>query len=340
MRYFRTTLLLALLLWAQLSRSIAWDAPGHEVISLIAENRLNPKARQAVDDLAQALSSPARHYDAVTMACWMDDLRNNAIALPDHGRFFTWHYIDIGIEPGDPTPSFVPGNDNEFQGNAVQGLKRALVVLQGGTDPYVKTKAAACAMVMHLVGDIHQPLHAATHYYYTPGGWLHHDAGGNKEYVVNGPPEDVHFNLHRFWDSAWRASFDDATGRVVIDERFGEYGQRDPDPEAVQEAAQAMAQPPPANVNLQTDFDAWARESNRVARDFAYREITATENKQYCRLSSAYVARAGALARERLVVAAWRLANLLNEMLGTESPTAPPPSYPAGPPGTPTSGSW
>ncbi len=89
--------------------------------------------------------------------------------MPYHGMFLSWHFIDIGIDPGGPAPSFEPGDDNEMHGNVVQALKRAMVVLQGGSDPYVKSKAMACAMVMHLVGDIHQPLHCATKYFYSYG---------------------------------------------------------------------------------------------------------------------------------------------------------------------------
>jgi hypothetical protein len=240
--------------------------------------------------------------------------------MPYHGLFLSWHFIDIGIDPGDPQPSFEPGDDNEVHGNVVQALKRAVVVLQGGTDPYIKTKAMACAMVMHLVGDIHQPLHCATKYFRS-GGHLHNDAGGNKEDVLNGPPGDTKFNLHAFWDSAWRASFDEAGGCVVLD---------NPNVRTLAEALEQ--QPPPPGADLETHFDQWARESNAVARDFAYRELTTTESKKYCRLSSVYVSRANALARQRLVLAAWRLATLLNNTLGTLGPIDLPPPYPAGPP--------
>jgi hypothetical protein len=46
-----------------------------------------------------------------------------------------------------------------------------------------------------------------------------------------------------------------------------------------------------------------------------------------------YVSRANALARQRLVLAAWRLALLLNNTLGSDAPIHPPPPYPAGPQG-------
>jgi hypothetical protein len=308
----------------------AWDAEGHELVATMAYGRLNPKAQKAVTALAHEMENPDQAYDAVTLACWMDDLRKNT-AMPYHGMFLSWHYIDIGTEPGDPPPSLDPGDDNEVHGNVVQALKRAVVVLKGGTDPYVKTKAMACAMVMHLVGDIHQPLHCATHYFRASGGSLHHDAGGNKEEVLNGPPGDAKFNLHAFWDSAWRASFDDASGCVVLDPRYREQGVHDPqNVRSLAEALERLASSP--GIDLETHIDQWARESNAIARDFVYRELTATESKQYCRLSSVYVSRANTLARQQLVLASWRLATLLNQTLGADGPIHPPPPYPAGPP--------
>jgi hypothetical protein len=300
----------------------AWDAEGHELIANIAYDHLNPKARKAVTDLAREMVNPDQTYDAVTLSCWMDDLRKNE-RMPYHGMFLSWHYIDIGIDPGDPQPSLEPGDDNEMHGNIVQALKRAVVVLKGGTDPYIKTKAMACAMVMHLVGDIHQPLHCATKYFIS-GHSLHSDAGGNKEDVLNGPPGDAKFNLHAFWDSAYRASFDEVSGDVVLDGT--------PDP-FMRKATALRNGRIPSPSELEPDFDAWARESNAIARDFVYRELTATESKKYCRLSSGYVAKANTLARHRLVLAAWRLATLLNNTLGADVPPNPPPPYPVGPPG-------
>jgi len=307
----------------------AWDSGGHELIATMAFARLNPKARTAVTDLAPQMVNPDQAYDAITLACWMDDLKRNP-AMPYHGMFLSWHYIDIGIDPNDPQPSFEPGNDNDVYGNVVQALKRALVVLKGGTDPYVTTKAMACAMVMHLVGDIHQPLHCAAKYFIS-GGQLRSDAGGNKESVLNGPPGDTKFNLHAFWDSAWRASFDETTGCVILDPRFQEEGPHDP--QSVRALAAALEQEPlQVAVDLDTNFDQWALESNAIARDFVYPGITGTDNKKYCRLSSEYVAKANALAQRRLVLAAWRLAVLLNNTLGAAAPVKAPPSYPAGPP--------
>jgi hypothetical protein len=308
----------------------AWDSGGHELVAMMAVDRLNPKARQAVNELAREMVNPEETYDAVSIACWMDDLKKPNSAMPYHGMFQTWHYIDIPIDSRDPMPSFEPGQDNDVHGDVVQALKRALVVLKGGTDPYVKSKAMACAMVMHLVGDIHQPLHCATKYFISHHE-LHQDRGGNAEGVGNGPSGDAKFNLHAFWDAAYRASFDEVTGAVVLDPHLEDTARHDPDRFRAL-ATSLEAEPPPADANLSPDFDAWAREGNEIARDFVYRELTSTESKKYCRLSSGYVAQANAIAKRRLVLAAWRLAALLNGTLGADQPVAPPPSYPAGPP--------
>jgi S1/P1 Nuclease len=307
----------------------AWDAEGHELVATIAGDHLNAKAREAVNSLAVEMINPEQPYDAISLSCWMDDIRKNT-AMPYHGEFLSWHYIDIGLLSGDPRPSFEPGGDNEVHGNVVQALKRAVVVLKGGTDPYIKTKAMACAMAMHLVGDIHQPLHCATKYFVSYHEFRQ-DFGGNKEEVLNEPIGDPKFNLHAFWDSAWRASFDEASGDIVIDLHYQEG--RLHNPANLRELASELEKgAPPADIDLEPAIDKWARESNAIARDFVYPGITVTDSKKSCRLSSNYVAKADAIARQRLVLAGLRLATLLNETLGANGSLEFPPSYPAGPP--------
>jgi hypothetical protein len=307
----------------------AWDEGGHEIIATIADGRLNSKALAAVEALAPQVPNDGRTYDAVTMACWMDDLRNRSANMPDAGMFLPWHFVDIGLSSADPLPSFQPGDDNPWHGNAVQALKRAMVVLQGGTDPYVQNKAIACAMVMHLVGDIHQPLHAATKYFYSHGREMD-DRGGNREGVDNGPSDEPRFNLHAFWDSAWRASMG-PDGRVLLDERFKPGRAHHPEDVTALAAEIAREDAPPLNAKLDPDFEAWAWESNGIARSFVYPDLTQTESLKYCRLSSGYIAKANQIARQRLVLAAYRLAALLNATLGAEHPGPVPASYPAGP---------
>src|ERR1700683_1442261 len=145
-RFFRWAFAVVLIALTDPQPVLAWDAVGHELVATMACDQLNPKAQKAVTALASGMENPEQRYDAITLACWMDDIRKNT-AMPYYGMFLSWHYIDIGLDPGDPQPAFEPGDDNDVHGDVVQALKRAIVVLKGGTDPYIKTKAMACAMV-------------------------------------------------------------------------------------------------------------------------------------------------------------------------------------------------
>jgi hypothetical protein len=327
----RLSLGLAVLLFAAALPGRAWDPDGHEIVATIAFDHLNPKARAEAVALASEVAGPEKAYDPVTLACWMDDLRGHDAGLPYRGLFFPWHYVDFGLDPHDPIPVLEPGQDNETSGNVVTALKRVMVVLQGGSDPYVKSRAMAYAMASHLVGDIHQPLHAAAYYHQDANGRWSNDAGGNRVVVINGPVTEAAYNLHYFWDAAWRVSFDEASGRVALDPRYEDWTHHDA--ELVRPLAEELeaAFKPDAGTSLSPDFEGWARESNRLAREVVYARLTFTENHKLARISAEYTALAEPLARRRIVLAGYRLAVLLNATLGAASPGAAPQSYPAGP---------
>jgi len=311
---------------------LAWDPDGHQIVAAIAYDQLNPKAKTAAQELAKEVVGPGVTYDPVTIACWMDDLRDKTTNIPYHGLFFPWHYVDFGLSPTDPRPFTEPGEDNETSGNVVTALKRAMVVLQGGTDPYIKTKAMAFAIVTHLVGDIHQPLHAAAYYYRQSDGRWANDAGGNKVAIVNGPAIEPKYNLHYFWDAAWRAGFDVKSGLVVVDLQYENWNHHNPQvilPLAKE--LEASYKPIPSE-NLEPDFVGWANESNQIAREVIYPRLMFTEGHRSARIGAEYAALANPLARRRLALAGYRLATLLNETLGAATPPAVPASYPAGPP--------
>jgi len=263
----------------------AWDNGGHLLIADVATQHLNPTARTELERLAAQLPHSGASYNFITISYWMDDIRFDK-AVPDYGMFKSWHYIDLGIAPGDPMPSLEPGDDNDERGNVVQALKRAVVVLKGGTDPYIKDKATACAIVMHLVGDIHQPLHCASKYFLSHDKLLN-DKGGNDEFIVNGANPGAALNLHFFWDRAYEAAFDETTGNVIFEQRW------------VDSFREALPYNPDPKASLEPDFDAWAKESNALSRDFVYRDLTEAGDKKHCRLSSAYVEKARSIALPR-----------------------------------------
>ncbi|MEJ0000781.1 MAG: S1/P1 nuclease [Verrucomicrobiota bacterium] len=242
----------------------AWDACGHEIVATVAYAHLNPKARAAVDQLAPQMKNPDLTYDAVTIACWMDDIKHNP-AMPYHGEFLSWHYIDIPINDPGHLPPFNPGDDNPVHGDIVQALKRVQVVLEGGTDPYLTSPALALAMAEHLLGDLEQPLHCATRVLpAAPGHPAHDDRGGNDERLVNGPPGDPKANLHAFWiRPGARRSTPRRQHRLrrKVRRPTGKH-----DAQQVRALADELAARPMADPSLlSVSFDHWARESNDSA---------------------------------------------------------------------------
>lgn len=277
------SLLLSLLLVAP-SSALAWGEAGHMLVSAIAYERLNPSAKAKVDALTKTIRFCGKTYDGTNVGAWMDDIRADST----HDDLRPWHYIDIPIFDGvAPDPKVQPGTENAVAriNWAVETLRKGL-----GSD---KKDAEVLAYIFHLVGDIHQPLHAATRV--TPA---HRDGdkGGN-DFKLTGVAEVD--NLHWYWDDAagafnfWRPARPlEAQER----RRFETYLR--------QIVAAYPADSMPESKEL--DPQKWAQESNELARTVVY---ALPENSQP---SPAYQAKAQEVARRRIALAGYRLANLLN----------------------------
>jgi hypothetical protein len=144
---------------------------GHQLVGALAEDMLTPKARAQAHALLGPEGGPATLAAAST---WADAIR----ALRPATR--PWHYITFQID--DPSPDVARADTP----NAVTALDRELAVLSSpGADRYAREEALK--WVIHLVGDLHQPLHAGER----------HDKGGNLMRVkVNRRT----YALHAVWD--------------------------------------------------------------------------------------------------------------------------------------------
>ncbi|WP_353227167.1 S1/P1 nuclease [Novosphingobium sp.] len=173
MRKFCLTLLPIAILWCQ-SPAHAWGAIGHRVTGVIAEDNLSGVARAQVrqilgtETLAQA-------------STWPDEQRANPSEFWQKTAS-PWHYVTIPT--GTPyTDALAPP-----QGDAVTALARFAATLH---DPHaaLDDKRLALRFIVHIIGDLHMPLHAGR-----PG-----DRGGNDIAVTwFGKPT----NLHMVWDAA------------------------------------------------------------------------------------------------------------------------------------------
>src|SRR6516162_9675592 len=107
-----------------------------------------------------------------------------------------WHFVDIEpVEPNlasacfghPPLPPGVPASKGPPQACVIDKINQFAAELSSPTTSAPK-QFLALKFLLHFVGDLHQPLHAADD----------HDAGGNKK-LVSG--EGVHpGNLHHYWD--------------------------------------------------------------------------------------------------------------------------------------------
>ena len=178
--------------------------------------------------------------------------------------------------------------------HALWALDEATEVLRNkNAEP--KARAEALAQIMHLVGDIHQPLHVADR----------GDRGGNDVPVAplmaNGTRPK---NLHAFWDAAYR--YDSKDGQMI---------------ELRATAEQALIHGvSPQDANLlpasQHPWRAWACETHAIACESGWPKEWLNGNKAApVQLTPAFVHAAHEIALERIALAGESLAALLNDLL-------------------------
>ncbi|HEX8833087.1 MAG TPA: S1/P1 nuclease, partial [Abditibacteriaceae bacterium] len=165
MRKFITAAGLCLLPLTTLATTAhAWWDGGHMVVAQIAHTRLEPKVRARVDALVGQGAQP-RNNTFVTAACWPDDLKDYNVHAYD-----TWHYTNLPLVlTGGKPPKVQPNIDILWAMNqCVNAIKKRKPNPKYPNREILATpdieKARALRFLIHLVGDVHQPLHSTTLY--------------------------------------------------------------------------------------------------------------------------------------------------------------------------------
>jgi hypothetical protein len=273
----------------------AWGDEGHEIIGAIAHHYLQPAVRREVETLlAGDTSGLTRDRGMAAESTWADRFRDSD---RDAGQMHylqtrEWHYVDIEIAAPDLDAACF-GHPQLETNAASAGAAQDCVVdkieqfsdelADRGTAPAERLKALQ--FLLHLVGDLHQPLHAADN----------HDRGGNVETVSDG--RNPSGSLHHYWDTVFVSRLgqdSDAVAQRLIGEITA--GQR-----------HAWRAGTPAD---------WAMESFEEGRAHAYAGLPAPVGATY-RLSDTYVRQAELTVRVQLERAGVRLAELLNRALAT-----------------------
>jgi hypothetical protein len=188
-----------------------WGKEGHEALAHVAALNLSADARAHI---VRILGND----DLGSIASWMDDLRSATyhsgrlafdadaqkfiVDFPKNGQ---WHYVDL------PLGSRAYELDGAFSNSTdvVHMAEAAISVLEGSGDKRI-SKKEALYMLVHFVGDEHQPLHIGNGFYKVdPDGTarlvtepdaakgLSNDKGGNALFFGPGHYDE----LHAYWDT-------------------------------------------------------------------------------------------------------------------------------------------
>lgn len=305
-------------------QAAAWEGAGHQVVAAIAWEAMRPETRaRAVELLAAApeasglaemalagapAGAPAgatageagrRHF--LLASTWPDEVRRT-----DRGRA-TWHWVNRFWRDTPAGPVEVPPPFEQPAENVLERLQ-ALPAILGDPRAPAGERAVALAWLLHLVGDVHQPLHTSARITSHPDE-RRGDRGGNTfELHVVDRASGERLELHAYWDRLLSANLPRRPGESTaawIDRAAAELARR--------HSRSSLGDLAPG------DFEAWVEEGFATARDTVYRHGL----RRHRRPPERYRRAAWSAAAPALVRAGHRLAALLDEALA-EALTAEP----------------
>lgn len=320
--------------------ALAWDATGHELVAGIAWDNMTPAARQKAISLLKSAPGDACLLDLspndsrpqgeqereffMRAATWPDLVRKRtpADARPctrfgDGDAHFIDHFWQ-GVSGG--TESNTPKDRPDIAGKPVNAIIRLnafrdSVACTAGPCGSDAQRATDLAWVLHLVGDIHQPLHTAAR---ASAAHVNGDRGGN-EFLLSTDPKGP--ELHGLWDHIVADSIPLQAGETnqksitYLDRVIARIVTDHPESEM-------------AGRLTPVNFDAWSGEGFKTAKAVAY-PASLHEKKTP---SAAYRASVFKVADEAIALGGYRLAGLLNSILDGEPPPPPPPPAQPAPP--------
>lgn len=302
--------------------AFGWDNPGHMAVAGLAYDELSAeqkahlvallKQHPDLKPLTAGFPNGAPDGRSLVMAAatWPDAIRIKAFGYTDNGyeekdpaiekvaysklMHRGWHFIDTPVWEGTgPAPAHLPP---PAQVNAVGVVKVLMKQLHGNEAD--SAKAYDLGWLLHLVGDLHQPLHAVGGITPTlPAG----DRGGNSvglSGVTDGEEE-----LHSYWD--------DVLGRTAPSHRL------DKDVATANRIITTVQGIQP--TGSQTNPATWAAESVALAKSDAYHltlvPSPAAKKPLNATLDNAYHTKAVQDAQQQIRTAGHRLAVLLKQIL-------------------------
>jgi hypothetical protein len=277
---------------------LAWGKEGHRIVARIAAKNLVQTTRAKLRAILGLTTDAALENAMATAAIWPDRIDRAATGT---GR---WHFINVPIA----SPFAVSGHclNHECVIDRIEEMRRRLQTNQNGftllapPNPPRSMTSQELAFLIHFVGDLHQPLHAA---------WNADRGGGCVRLATplvhdNGNNDDT-TDLHNAWD---------------IDTVLAAMKGHGNSEQATATALFARFKNG-ASISQGTP-EQWARESNEIARTAIYQKLaipTYTLTKGDCAtgikavtITPAYLQSNVDVVERRLMEAGIRLSNVLN----------------------------
>jgi len=272
------------------AQAFAWGPEGHRMIGDIASRYRAPAVKDEVLELLRydrlADGQPSERRSLGEVANWADEIKDYEWGK----RRGSWHYDDMPICEGARQSTYCRNG----RCASVQ-LERQIEILRN-VEAKRRQRNEALKWVVHLVGDVHQPLHASNRA----------DRGGNRVQVSffgerDNPPHGS-INLHSIWDVH--------IVRRLLLERGGE---------------RAFVAAPMSGGEIRDwekgSITEWLAESHRIAGDFAYPMLPVASScprkiSGVVEIGQTYYAQAAPLIEIQIRRAGIRLARVINESLG------------------------
>jgi hypothetical protein len=147
-----------------------WGKTGHRVVGEVAEMHLDRRARKMVRKILKGRS-------LASVSNYADDIKSDTL----YRKYYPWHYVNYAADKtyGDEVPS--------EEGDIVVAVQTCIQKIKDRHTPEAE-REFFLKMLVHFIGDLHQPLHA---------GWAENRGGNDIEIQWFGRES----NLHRLWDS-------------------------------------------------------------------------------------------------------------------------------------------
>ena len=262
--------LLSIFMLLNATAAFAWGPMGHDVVAAIAEQHLTKKAKKNISKILDGKS-------IIYYSSWMDSIQNSPYWDNGYNKTKTWHYANV--DKGLTYQTMTKNPD----GDVITGLEFLTKELMENFDNLTdSTKADYVKMIVHMVGDLHCPMHA---------GRLS-DRGGNGMKVRW---FGQNTNLHSLWDS-----------KMIDSARKWNYSEWVEQLDRTDKKFKKSV--------MRGTYEEWFVDTvNGAASIYEYVENMGVENPN---LSYQYVYDFSPLLEDRLLVGGYRLAYVLNMIFG------------------------